>query len=145
MKKRRLPLLSLFLLPLASCGSAERYPLAHRMIFETDPDVELRIYVWLTPTGEWLCGAYCDEGWVKYPQLDENIPSGVLWDYIVYEEPISLPAMGEMLERSGRDSATIQVRVLPHDGMPKENEWFIPDSHYFPYILDQLGLKEKKV
>ena len=29
--------------------------------------------------------------------------------------------------------------------MPKENEWFIPDSHYFPYILDQLGLEEKKV
>ena len=115
------------------------------MIFETDPDSELRIYVWLDEGGKWQSGAYCEQGWATYPGLDENIPSNVLWSYMVEEEPVSLPTMGKMLAQSGRDSRNIQVRVLPNDHQPKENEWIIPDSHYFPYVLDQLGLEEKKV
>ena len=115
------------------------------MIFETDQDLELRVYVWLDQRGEWQSGAYCEQGWVTSIGLGENIPSNVLWNYMVKEEPVSLPTMGKMLAQSGRESGDIQVRVLPNDRQPKENEWIIPDSHYFPYILDQLGLEEKKV
>lgn len=145
MKKRLFALFSLLLIPLAGCGYADRYPATHRMIFETDPEAELRIYVWLNEGGEWKSGAYCEQGWIKYPGLGENIPSDALWNYIVEEEPISLPEMGKLLAQSSRESSKIQVRVLPNDHQPEENEWIIPDSHYFPYILDQLGLEEKKV
>lgn len=145
MKKRWLTLLALLPLALAGCDDSASYPLAHRMIFETDPDAELRIYVWLDERGEWQSGAYCKQGWAQYPGLGENIPSDALWSYMVEEEPVRLPLMGKMLAQSERESSDIQVRVLPNDHQPKENEWIIPDSHYFPYILDQLGLEEKKV